>query len=119
MAGRSGSLLQHIKDLKSCWMKGQDKSQRSLDMRRSHIPIPRTRPVLYTLHMQPTHLFKTKRPLTRVQNALVDASSVVGHGIIYFTLFYCTFNWYTYRQAGKHINKKDTKRDTKKENKDT
>lgn len=39
-------------------------------------------------------------------DALVDASALVGHGIIYFTLFYCTLNWYTYRRIRKDIEKK-------------
>lgn len=36
---------------------------------------------------------------------------VLSHGIVYFTMFYCTFNWSYYRNIRKKIEKKNEDND--------
>ena len=47
---------------------------------------------------------RTYRPLVRVKsNILLDSTQIIGDGIIYFTIIYCSLNWWYY----KNLNSKD------------
>jgi hypothetical protein len=37
-------------------------------------------------------------------------TKIVGDSIIYFTLFYCTLNWYHYKSINDELDKKDKKK---------
>lgn len=43
------------------------------------------------------------------------SSYIVGKGIILFTLYYCTMNWWYYRRTGEDMNKDKKKKDKKKD----
>ena len=44
---------------------------------------------------------------------------VVGHGIVYFTMAYCSMNWWHYRSIRKHIEKIQKEEGLGSENKNT
>ena len=41
--------------------------------------------------------------------SLVESSAVIGHGIMFFTFFYCSFNWFHYRELRKQMKNDDDK----------
>lgn len=58
----------------------------------------------------------SERDISTKSMSLGDFNVLLGHGIIYFTIFYCTLNWLYYRNARESVEKvlKDKEENDKK-----
>jgi hypothetical protein len=58
-----------------------------------------------------------RRPISKPTQAYLHNYEVVSHSVTYFTLIYCTMNWWRYRQIRKGVEKqqKEDKKEIKNE----
>lgn len=47
--------------------------------------------------------------ITKASLNVMDVTSLIGHSITYFTMFYCGLNWYYYRTIRKEQEKNNKK----------
>lgn len=50
---------------------------------------------------------KRRQIVTQASLSAMDAVTLLGHSVVYFTMFYCGLNWYFYRSIRKEQEKKD------------
>ena len=54
----------------------------------------------------PRRILKPRRSLEVRSNLLIDWVKPIGDGIIYFTIFYCTLNWWHYKNLNSKFKSK-------------